>query len=82
LVHPNIYSIYELLEHVKGPVLQVQGCRISMTQGNSRRSERPVLHSFYSKRFFVFVFVFFISFLFSSGGEVARADGKSEGMGK
>ena len=40
LTHPNIYSIYELLEHVKGPVLQIQSCRISMTQGNNRISER------------------------------------------
>ena len=40
LFHPNIYSIYELLEHVKGPVLQIQSCRISMTQGNNRISER------------------------------------------
>lgn len=27
------YPIYELLEHVKGPVLQNQSCRISMIQG-------------------------------------------------
>lgn len=30
--HPNTYPIYELLEHVKGWILQNQGCRISMTQ--------------------------------------------------
>ena len=33
LAHSNIYSIYELLALVKGRVLQIQGCRISMTQG-------------------------------------------------
>ena len=31
LAHPNIYLIYELLEHVKGLTLQNQNCRISMT---------------------------------------------------
>ena len=40
LVHLNIYPIYELLEHGKGPVLWIQSCRISMTQGNNRISER------------------------------------------
>ena len=40
LDHPNIYPIYELLESVKDPVLQSQSCRISMTQGNNRISER------------------------------------------
>ena len=35
LAHPNIYPTYELLELVKGPVLQTQSCRISMTQGNT-----------------------------------------------
>lgn len=38
LAHPNNYPFYELLESMKGPVLQIQGCRISMTQGNSRLS--------------------------------------------
>jgi hypothetical protein len=28
---PNIYFIYELLEHMKGLIMQVQSCRISMT---------------------------------------------------
>jgi hypothetical protein len=37
---PNIYPIYELLEHMKGLVLQTQSYRISMTQGNNRKSER------------------------------------------
>ena len=46
--HPIIYIICELLERVKGPVLQPQSCRISMTQGNNRitgrsPSEDPVL---------------------------------------
>lgn len=40
LAHPNIYPIYELLEHVKGPVLQIQSFRISMTQGNNRITKR------------------------------------------
>jgi hypothetical protein len=40
LVHPNIYSIYELLEDVKESALQIQSCRISMRQGNNRISER------------------------------------------
>ena len=40
LAYPNIYFVYELLEHTKGPVLQILSCRISMTQGNSRISER------------------------------------------
>ena len=41
----NIYSIYDLLEHMKGPVLQLQSYRISITQGNDRisDSEDPVL---------------------------------------
>ncbi|MEJ1279312.1 ST8 alpha-N-acetyl-neuraminide alpha-28-sialyltransferase 3 [Cricetulus griseus] len=48
LAHPNIHLIYELLEHVKGPDLQIQSCRMSTTQDNkkiSRRSpsEGPVL---------------------------------------
>jgi hypothetical protein len=38
--HLNIYLIYELLKHVKGPVLQIQSCRISMTQDNKRITER------------------------------------------
>jgi hypothetical protein len=40
LAHTNIYPIYELLEHMKGLVLQIQSYRISMTQGNNRKSER------------------------------------------
>jgi hypothetical protein len=38
LAYPNIYLICELLERIKGPVLQNQ--RFSMTQGNNRISER------------------------------------------
>jgi hypothetical protein len=38
--HPNIYPICELLECVKGVVLQIQSCRISMTQANKGISER------------------------------------------
>jgi hypothetical protein len=40
LAHPNIYSIYELLEHMKVLVLQIQNCRISMTRNNNRLSQR------------------------------------------
>jgi hypothetical protein len=47
LAHSNIYAICELLEHMKGPVLQSQGCRISRTLSNrisqKRPSEDPVL---------------------------------------
>ena len=44
----NIHSISELLECMKGLVLQIQNFRISMTQGNNRifkrsPSEVPVL---------------------------------------
>jgi hypothetical protein len=40
LAHLSIYLIYELLEHVTGLVQLIQSCRISMTQGNIRISER------------------------------------------
>jgi hypothetical protein len=47
LVYHNISTTDELLEHVKGPVLQIQSYRTSMTQDNriSERStsENPVL---------------------------------------
>ena len=39
LAHPNIYPTSELLECMKGLVLQIQNYRISMTQGNCRISE-------------------------------------------
>ena len=35
LAQPNI-PIYEVLEHVKGLILQTQSFRISMTKGNNR----------------------------------------------
>lgn len=34
LARRNIYLIYELLEHMKEVVLQIQSYRISMTQDN------------------------------------------------
>jgi hypothetical protein len=37
---PNTYPIYDLLELVKGPVLQTVICRISTTQSNNKISER------------------------------------------
>ena len=40
LTHPNIYPSYDLLEHMREPVLQIQSCRISMIQGNNRISKR------------------------------------------
>ena len=40
LAHPNIYPTDELLECTKEAVLQFQNYRISMTQGNNRKSER------------------------------------------
>ena len=42
LAHPNIYPIYDLLEHVKGPVLKIQSCKISTTQCINRPSEMSV----------------------------------------
>ena len=39
---PNIYPMYELLEHMKGLVLQIQSYRLSMTQSNNRVSERSI----------------------------------------
>lgn len=42
LAHPNIYPIYELLEHMEGPVLLNQSCRISVTHDNSRISKRSL----------------------------------------
>jgi hypothetical protein len=42
LAHPNIYPIYELLEHLKALVLKNQSCRISMTQGNNSPGGVPV----------------------------------------
>lgn len=48
LAHPNIHPNCEVLEHVKGRVLQTQSYRTSMAQGNNRiakrnPSESPVL---------------------------------------
>ena len=34
LAHPNIYLMYELLEHMKEPILQIQSCRSTMIRGN------------------------------------------------
>jgi hypothetical protein len=35
LAHPKIYTTYELLEHLKGPVLQIPNYRISEAQDNN-----------------------------------------------
>lgn len=40
LAHPNIYTIYDLLECVKGLILWNQSRKISMTWSNSRISKR------------------------------------------
>ena len=40
LSHPNIYPIYELLEHMKGLELQIQIYKSSRIPGNNRMSER------------------------------------------
>jgi len=40
VAHPKIYLIYGLLECGKGPVLLTQSCRISMTLGNNKVTER------------------------------------------
>ena len=34
LANPNIYTMYELLEQMKGPVLQIHCHRLCMAQGN------------------------------------------------
>lgn len=36
LAHPKIYNICEQLKSMKGSVLMIQNCRISMKQGNNR----------------------------------------------
>ena len=40
MAHHNIYPIDELLEHMKGLVLQIQTHRVSMTYSNKWISER------------------------------------------
>lgn len=40
LAHTNILLVYDLLQLVKGSVLQIQICRISMTQGKNKITER------------------------------------------
>ena len=40
MAYPNIHSICELLEHVKGPVLQILSYKISITQGGNKISKR------------------------------------------
>ena len=38
--NPNVYPTDELLEHMKGPVLQFQNSRISTTWVNNRISQK------------------------------------------
>lgn len=40
MTHHDISPIHELLVFMKGLVLQNQSCRVSMTQGNNRTSEK------------------------------------------
>lgn len=40
LADPNMYLIYELLEHKKGLFIGIQSCRISMSQGNNKMSQK------------------------------------------
>jgi hypothetical protein len=40
LAHPNFCPNYELLDHGKRLVLQIQSCKISMMQGNNWKSQR------------------------------------------
>lgn len=42
LVHPIIYSIYELLDHMLVVALQNQSSRITVTLGTSRMSNRSL----------------------------------------
>ena len=42
MAHPNIYIICELLGCVKGLVLLIKTCKISMSQGNNRITRSPV----------------------------------------
>ena len=43
MANPNIYLISELLECMKGPVLQIPNYKGSMIQGNNSPNEVPVL---------------------------------------
>ena len=40
MAHASTYPIEELLECMKGSVLQIQNYRVSMTQGDNRISKR------------------------------------------
>lgn len=40
LTHPQIYITVKQLGYKKGPVLLIQGCRISMTQGSNVMTRR------------------------------------------
>jgi hypothetical protein len=40
LIHPTIYPIDEMLEHMEGLVLQIQNYRVSLTWGNNKISKR------------------------------------------
>ena len=42
IAQPKIYIIYEHLGFIKGAVLLIQSCRISMTQGSNRITGRSL----------------------------------------
>jgi hypothetical protein len=42
LAHPNIYSIYELLKHLKGWSYRTNAACVSMIQDNNRLSKRSL----------------------------------------
>jgi hypothetical protein len=46
-VHSSIFPIHDLLGRVNGPVLWIQSCRVSVTQGNNRISQRSLVRSQY-----------------------------------
>lgn len=43
MAYPNIYLVYELLEHVKWPVLQIQSYRTTTGYLRGSPSDDPVL---------------------------------------
>ena len=43
MAHSNIYHICDLLECMEGQVLQIQSCRISVTQGNNMIYKRALV---------------------------------------
>ena len=42
LAHASIHPVYDLLDHVKGLILQIQSCRSYMKQRNNRIPKRSL----------------------------------------